>query len=167
MRQLCVWWVLVMPLLVQGGRIWQDGERGWGQWGCYQWFLAGSLSCWSSSHPYTPSVDRNKASYTPSDPTSLCLASSGFGWYSSQGLESFLLSSEVTAFCLQAKYMVRRVSWWTCTALARAWGSRPLLCPDMWLPSPLKRKHIKKSFLVNWTAANPSPMPTVPIQIPN
>ena len=58
-----------------------------------------------------PSVDRNKASYTPSDPTSLCLASSGFGWYSSQGLESFLLSSEVTAFCLQAKYMVRSVSW--------------------------------------------------------
>lgn len=74
-------------------------------------FLAGSLSCWSSSHPYIPSVDRNKVSYTPPDPTSLFLASSGFGWYSSQGLESFLLSSEVTAFCLQAKYMVRRVSW--------------------------------------------------------
>lgn len=41
---------------------------------------------------------------------------------------------------IQAKYMVRRVSWWIWTALARAWGSRPLLWPDTWLPSPLQRQ---------------------------
>lgn len=62
-------------------------------------------------HPNTPAIERNKASCTPPYPTSLLLASSGFGQHSSWGLESFLLSSEVTAFCLQAKYMVRRVSW--------------------------------------------------------
>ena len=38
---------------------------------------------------------------------------------------------------LQAKYMVRSVSWWICTALARACWSRPLLWPDVWLPSAL------------------------------
>lgn len=38
---------------------------------------------------------------------------------------------------VQAKYMVLRVSWWICTALANAWGSLPLLCPEMWLPSAL------------------------------
>lgn len=38
----------------------------------------------------------------------------------------------------QAKYMVCWVSWWICTALAKAWGSRPLLCPDTWLPSALR-----------------------------
>lgn len=37
----------------------------------------------------------------------------------------------------QAKYIVCWVSWWICTALAKAWGSRPLLCPDTWLPSAL------------------------------
>lgn len=37
----------------------------------------------------------------------------------------------------QAKYMVRSVSWWTWTALASAWWSRPLLCPEVWLPSAL------------------------------
>jgi len=44
--------------------------------------------------------------------------------------------------CSQAKYIVCCVSWWICTAFARAWGSRPLLCPDTWLPSALwKRRH--------------------------
>lgn len=62
-------------------------------------------------HPYVPSVEGNKAFCTPPYPTSLLPDSSGFGWHSSWGLENFLLSSEVTAFCLQAKYMVRRVSW--------------------------------------------------------
>lgn len=38
----------------------------------------------------------------------------------------------------QAKYMVRSVSWWTWTALANAWWSRPLLCPEVWLPSALQ-----------------------------
>lgn len=38
----------------------------------------------------------------------------------------------------QAKYMVRSVSWWTCTAFANAWWSRPLLCPEVWLPSALQ-----------------------------
>lgn len=42
--------------------------------------------------------------------------------------------------CSQAKYMVRKVSWWTWTALAKAWWSRPLLWPDVWLPSALKEK---------------------------
>lgn len=37
----------------------------------------------------------------------------------------------------QAKYMVLRVSWWICTALARACWSRPLLWPEVWLPSAL------------------------------
>lgn len=64
-------------------------------------------------HPFAPciEVEGTKAFCIPPDPTSLLPASSGFGWHSSWGLESFLLSSEVTAFCLQAKYMVRRVSW--------------------------------------------------------
>ena len=36
--------------------------------------------------------------------------------------------------------MVRSVSWWICTALARADGSRPLLCPETWLPSALQER---------------------------
>ena len=118
---------------------WGEGLRAWGE---YQRFLAGGLAYWPCSPPFCPFCRRKTgpSAFLPT-PTSLLPASSGFGRHSSWGLESFLLSSEVTAFCLQAKYMVRRVSWWTCTALARAWGSRPLLCPDMWLPSPLKRKN--------------------------
>ena len=118
---------------------WGEGLRAWGE--C-QRFLAGGLAYWPCSPPFCPFCRRKTgpSAFLPT-PTSLLPASSGFGRHSSWGLESFLLSSEVTAFCLQAKYMVRRVSWWTCTALARAWGSRPLLCPDMWLPSPLKRKN--------------------------
>lgn len=45
----------------------------------------------------------------------------------------------------QAKYIVRRVSWWICTALARACWSRPLLWPDVWLPSALP-KHDEHKF---------------------
>lgn len=43
--------------------------------------------------------------------------------------------------------MVLSVSWWIWTALARAWGSLPLLCPETWLPSALwqKKKVIKKN----------------------
>lgn len=44
---------------------------------------------------------------------------------------------EASPDVLQAKYMVLRVSWWICTALAKAWGSLPLLCPETWLPSAL------------------------------
>lgn len=64
-------------------------------------------------HPFAPFVERRKQGLLSSSLPSLLLllASSGFGRHSSWGLESFLLSSEVTAFCLQAKYMVRRVSW--------------------------------------------------------
>lgn len=40
----------------------------------------------------------------------------------------------------QAKYIVRSVSWCTWTALASAWWSLPLLCPEVWLPSALKDK---------------------------
>lgn len=141
MRHLCVWWALVLPVLVQWGQgqMWQDGVKD------MRWIseISGWWSGFLALFPtlYVPSVEGNKVFCTPPYPTSLLPDSSGFGWHSSWGLENFLLSSEVTAFCLQAKYMVRRVSWWTCTALARAWGSRPLLCPDMWLPSPLKRKN--------------------------
>lgn len=62
-------------------------------------------------HPSASSVEGNKAFCAPPYPTSLLPDSSGFGQHSSWGLENFLLSNEVTAFCLQAKYMVRRVSW--------------------------------------------------------
>lgn len=48
--------------------------------------------------------------------------------------------------CSQAKYMVRRVSWWTWTALAKAWWSRPLLWPDVWLPSALKYQDFSWTF---------------------
>lgn len=45
--------------------------------------------------------------------------------------------------------MVRRVSWWIWTALAKACWSRPLLWPDVWLPSALKRQHFRRFRWVN------------------
>lgn len=57
--------------------------------------------------------------------------------FQQRGLTHVNLLSVLT----QAKYMVRRVSWWICTALAKACWSRPLLWPDVWLPSALKRQH--------------------------
>ena len=53
--------------------------------------------------------------------------------------------------CSQAKYMVRRVSWWIWTALAKACWSRPLLWPDVWLPSALKREHWRITLGFSWT----------------
>lgn len=49
----------------------------------------------------------------------------------------------------QAKYMVRSVSWWTWTALASAWWSRPLLCPEVWLPSALRGQGETESAAFN------------------
>ena len=61
-----------------------------------------------------------------------------YSWrWDSEGVVCFHQWS-LTRALPQAKYMVRRVSWWICTALAKACWSRPLLWPDVWLPSALK-----------------------------
>lgn len=57
--------------------------------------------------------------------------------------------SAVNTTARQAKYMVRSVSWWTWTALASAWWSRPLLCPEVWLPSALRGQGDTGSAAVN------------------
>lgn len=71
----------------------------------------------------------------------------------------------------QAKYMVRSVSWWICTALARACWSRPLLWPDVWLPSALqsdvkKRRQTNQYYtLLIWSKVC-GHLPVTPICIP-
>lgn len=44
---------------------------------------------------------------------------------------------------------MRKVSWWICTAFARACGSLPLLCPETWLPSALQENKTTTSRAVN------------------
>lgn len=43
--------------------------------------------------------------------------------------------------------MVRSVSWWICTALAKACWSRPLLWPEVWLPSALSLQIIAENYI--------------------
>lgn len=102
-----------------------EGHR---QDGCTQLPVPGQL---------TGSWERSHAGLHQQDSTGVGVGVGGGGEGRPSDPRGILDLLEASPDALQAKYMVLRVSWWICTALASAWGSRPLLCPETWLPSAL------------------------------
>lgn len=103
----------------------------------WSWLLSGFL------HPYAAcSRSRQEPSESrPSDLTcgGLFRATTWHVWWRWDTKTGWVAGKDGGQLrgCVQAKYMVLSVSWWIWTALASAWGSLPLLCPETWLPSAL------------------------------